>query len=82
MLEHQRKDCGWRKVKRLRNASQIVIRATFPVLGIAGHQEHALRNVQLRQQRAKTDAADSNSSAISWIVRPARRQSEARAVAN
>jgi hypothetical protein len=72
MLEHQRKDCGWRKVKRLRNASQIVIRATFPVLGIAGHQEHALRNVQLRQQRAKTDAADSNSFSVPQIIRSAR----------
>jgi hypothetical protein len=32
-----------------------------------------LRNVQPRQQRAKTDATDSNSSSsISWIVRSAR----------
>jgi hypothetical protein len=65
MPEHSWKGCGWRKTKRLRNASQIVIRTIFPVLRIVGYQEHALRNVQLRQQRAKTDAADSNSSSIS-----------------
>ena len=68
--------------KRLRNASQIVIRTTFPVLRIVGYQEHALRNVQPRQQRAKTDATDPNSSAISWIVRSARWQSERRVLAN
>ena len=48
-----------RKTKRLRNASQIVIRTTFPALRIVGYQEHALRNVQPRQKRAKTDATDS-----------------------
>jgi hypothetical protein len=71
MPEHQRKGCGWRKTKRLRNASQIVIRTIFPVLRIVRYQEHALHNVQPRQQRAKTDAADSNSSSISEIVRSA-----------
>ena len=61
--------------QRLRNASQFVIRTTFPVLRIVGYQDHALRNEQPRQQRAKTDATDSNSSSISWIVRSARWQS-------
>jgi len=58
MPEHHWKGCGWRKTKRLRNASQIVIRTIFPALRIAGYQEHALRNAQPRQQRAKTNAAD------------------------
>jgi hypothetical protein len=43
---------------------QIVIRTTFPVRRIVGYQEHALRDAQPRQQHAKADAADSNSSAI------------------
>jgi hypothetical protein len=59
MLEHQWKGCGWRKIKRLRNASQTVM------LRIAGYQEHALRNVQPHRQRAKTDAADSNNFSVS-----------------
>jgi hypothetical protein len=41
------------------------------VLRIAGYQEHALRNVQPRQQRARSNATDLNSSSISWIVRAA-----------
>jgi hypothetical protein len=49
------------------------IRTTFPVLRIAGYQEHALRNVQPRQRRAKTNAADSNSCCVSQFVRAARR---------
>jgi hypothetical protein len=57
--------------KRLRNASQIAIRTTFPVLRIVGYQERALRNVQPRRRRAKPNAADSSSSSISWIVRAA-----------
>jgi hypothetical protein len=69
MLEHWWTGCGWRKTKRLRNASRIVIRTTFPVLGIVDYQGHALRNVQLRQRRAKPNATGSSNSAISWIVR-------------
>jgi hypothetical protein len=38
-----------------------------------GYQEHALRNVQPRQRRAKTNATDSNSRCVSEIVRAARR---------
>jgi hypothetical protein len=64
MPEHYWKGFGWRKTKRLRNASQIVIRTTFPVRRIVDYQEHALRNVQPRQRLAKTDAADSKSSSI------------------
>jgi hypothetical protein len=59
------KGCGWRKTKRLLNAFQIVIRTTFPALRTAGYQEHALRNVQPRQRRAKTNATDSNSCCVS-----------------
>src|SRR5258708_1563008 len=61
MPEHQWKGCGWGKTKRLRNASQLVIRATSPVLRIVGYQEHVLRNVQPGQQRAKQVAVASNS---------------------
>jgi hypothetical protein len=64
MPEHRWKGCGWRKIKRLRNVFQIVIRTTFPALRIVGYQEHALRNVQPRQQRAKIDAIGSNSSSL------------------
>jgi hypothetical protein len=55
----------------LRNASQIAIRTTFPALRIAGYQAHAFRNARPRRRRAKPNAADSNSPAISWIVRAA-----------
>ena len=44
--------------------SDVAIRRDGPVLRIVGYQEHVLRNVQPRQQRAKTDAADTNSSSI------------------
>jgi hypothetical protein len=81
MPEHYWKGCGWRKTKRLRNASQIVIRTTFPVLRIVGYQEHALRNVQPRQQRAKMHAIDSNSSFVSWTILSARWQSQPRVLA-
>ncbi len=82
MPEHYWKGFGWRKTKRLRNASQIAIRTTFPALRIAGYQEHASRNVQPRQQRAKADATDLNSSSISKIVRSARWQRGPRVLAN
>jgi hypothetical protein len=61
MPEHYWKGCGWRRAKRLRNASQIAIRTTFPVLRIAGYPEHALRNVQPLRRRAKPNATGSNS---------------------
>ena len=38
------------------------------MLRIVGYQEHALRNVQPRQQRAKADATDSNSSAAAVLA--------------
>src|SRR5258708_2046808 len=79
MPEHYWKDRGWRKTGRSRNASQTAIRPTLPVPRIAGYQEHVLRNVQLLPQRAKTDAAASNSYSISGS---ARWQRELRVLAN
>jgi len=55
------KNFGWRKPKLLRNASQIVIRITFPVHRIADYQDPALRNATPCPLRAKPDAINPNS---------------------
>lgn len=58
MLQRWWKGSDWRKTKRLRNASQVVIPATFPVPRVAGYQGHALHDVRPRPRRAKSNATD------------------------
>jgi hypothetical protein len=53
---------GWRKLKLLRNESQIVIRIIFPAYRTAEYQDPALRNVTPLPRRAKADATDLTSS--------------------